>query len=277
MRHTYANMIEMEAQHLGVDESAAGLLCPFCEGGRSRERTFSVKRIHDGILHNCFRASCTAGRGFVPTAGVLRAPAPMRENKPDRSYYGTYRGIEASDREYFLERFDLDVDINSGIGVNDENHYVMEIRRPDLLARGYAVRRGGWTGTPITPRSVRTDGPKTKIFMNDSTQVPMSWTHFPETGNVVVLVEDTISALKASQAGYVGVALLGTHLEANKVREIAMQKPSEVLIALDNDATAIALGMARTWGLAFGATRVVILEHDLKDISREEVEEVLDV
>lgn len=117
------------------------------------------------------------------------------------------------------------------------------------------------------------DGPKTRLFMNDSRQLPMSW--YWQNNDVIVLTEDQLSAMKVYQAGFTGVALLGTHLEVQRVREIGTQKPSRVIIALDADATALALGMARTWGLAFNKTRVAVLEHDLKDIPRGDIAEAL--
>lgn len=276
-------LVEMEAIDLAPGESMAGLLCPFCNGGRSRERTFSVSRVADGILHNCFRASCTEGRGFVPTAGVLRDPNRPTPPKPDRPYYGEYRPLETQDLDYFHERFDLVVHPNGEIGVNEFGQYVMQVLNPYRLARGYVVRRISWSGmAPPRPNNV-SEGPKTRVFMNDSRQLPMSW-YFPVTRRepsfegphtAVVLVEDQVSALKVAQAGHIGVALLGTHLDANRVREIGTQRPKEVIIALDQDATPLALGMARTWGLSFNKTRVAILEHDLKDIAHEEITEVL--
>lgn len=281
MRNAEQTEVEMLAIDLGVDESQNGLLCPFCQGGRSGERTFSITRISDGVLHNCWRASCEAGRGFVPTVGILRDPAKPRDPKPDKHYTGQYLPLEKSDRNYFLERFDLDVHPHGPIGVTDRNEHVLQVLNPLGMARGYAVRRGGWQGTPATPRSWRADGPKTRIFMNDSQQIPQSWQQnhgFAVRRPVrrVVLVEDGLSALKIQQNGDTGVALLGTHLEATKVREISMQKPTEVIIALDNDATAQALRMAGTWGLAFPRTRVAVLERDLKDVSRDEVRRILE-
>jgi hypothetical protein len=266
-------LVEMEALDLAVGESINGALCPFCNGGSSRERTFSVTRLADGIGHNCYRASCTEGRGFVPTAGVLRAPSNAGPVKPDRPYHGEYRPLETKDIDYFHERFDLDLPSQGPVGVSEYGQYVMEVRNPMGLARGYVVRRRGWSGPPA-PRPLQvTEGPKTRLFLNDSSQLGQSW--YWQNNEVVVLVEDQISAMKAYQAGYTGVALLGTHLETRRVREIGTLRPKLVLIALDQDATAVAMGMARNWGLAFNKTRVAVLERDLKDIARHEVQEAL--
>lgn len=266
-------LVEMEALDLAVGESINGALCPFCNGGNSRERTFSVTRLADGIVHNCYRASCTEGRGFVPTAGVLRTPGLSSPVKPDRPYHGEYRQLEEQDVRYFSERFDLDLPAQGPVGVNEYGQYVMEVRNPMGLARGYVVRRRGWSGmAPPRPNKIE-EGPKTRLYLNDSSQLGQSW--YWQSNEVVVLVEDQVSAMKAYQAGYTGVALLGTHLETRRVREIGTLRPKLVLIALDQDATAVAMGMARNWGLAFNKTRVVILERDLKDIARGEVTEVL--
>jgi hypothetical protein len=275
-------LVEMEAIDLAPGESLAGLLCPFCNGGRSRERTFSVSRVADGILHNCFRASCSEGRGFVPTGAVLRNPSRPPAIKLDRPYTGEYRPLESQDTDYFRNRFDLDLPPVGPVGVNEYGQYVLQVLNPLGLARGYVVRRRGWSGMD-SPRPLNvSDGPKTRLFMNNSQQVPLSWYKPADlrdrwANDVAVLVEDQLSAMKVQQAGFTGIALLGTHLEANRVREIGMFRPKLVVIALDQDATPVALGMARTWGLSFNKTRVALLEHDLKDIARDDIREVLGI
>lgn len=267
--------IELEAQLLDVGETLNGLLCPFCEGGRTGEHTFSITRIDDGLLHNCYRASCDDGRGFVATGAVLRQAGPPKQKRSE-PYTGTFEALEEKDYVYFSERFDLDRQYLSHMGRNSDGYYVQALVAPNGMHRGYAVRLGCWSGGPRCPRNSRSFGPKTKLYLNDSQQVPQSWYRYT-LGRVahVVLVEDAVSAMKVQQAGHAGVALFGTNLTATKVREIGMQHPVLVSIALDADATDVAFEMAREWGLAFPRTRVIVLERDLKDISKSEVVRIL--
>lgn len=90
-----------------------------------------------------------------------------------------------------------------------------------------------------------------------------SW--YLDTSNRLVLVEDILSAIRVQQLGLSACALLGTHLNNDKVREISLFKPGEVIIALDEDATDEAFKLAGRWGLAFPKIRVAILERDFKD------------
>jgi hypothetical protein len=279
------NEIELEAQNLEIDHSWSGLLCPFCLGGSSGERTFSITRTDSGLLYNCYRGSCNSGRGFLPTAGYL-VPAAAPKDKAPKPYYGTFEELEDVDRAYFARRFDVQPEYQLGLGVNSDGYYVQAVFAPNGMHRGYAVRYGCWGGSPECPRSVRSNGPKTRIYMNNPDAPTQSWYYRPSwfkpdgtryDGNInrIVLVEDCISAMKVAQDGLTGVALLGVGLDNNKVREIGMQHPSEVMIALDADATDEAFKLARRWGLAFPKTRVVILDKDLKDMTRDEVRGIL--
>lgn len=58
-----------------TDGQHAGLLCPFCEGGSSRERTFSVKvetvpGVGMSAVYHCFRASKCGASGRIPSSRV---------------------------------------------------------------------------------------------------------------------------------------------------------------------------------------------------------------
>jgi DNA primase len=90
-----------------------------------------------------------------------------------------------------------------------------------------------------------------------------------------VLVEDQLSAISAQQGGVNAVALLGTHLNNDKVWEISQWQPSQVIIALDADATDQAFKLARKWGLAFPKTRVAILARDLKEEKTDDIRYIL--
>jgi hypothetical protein len=273
--------VESEGQFLAKGDSARGLTCPVCGGGNNAERTFSVTRVDGGLVYNCYRATCGT-RGFVPTSGVLIPAKPYDPNQGLRPYHGEYRPITDEDREYFAQRFGLFNVPEFAIGHNEWNEYVFAVRGPDgLKVRGYTIRQKPWSGEPASPRvpvpHIGSDSKsKSKLLMH-AQGAAQSWFFSgsnPERGPIV-LVEDHISAMKVAQAGVTGVALIGTNIDEAKVREIAMLKPSEVVIALDQDATGTAFKHARRWGLAFDKVRVAMLMFDIKDTDPEKVLGVL--
>lgn len=275
------DFVRMEAEQLGVGSTLHAVLCPACGGGESKSRKFSITRNPDGLLYHCFRASCGVS-GFIPTAGILLQGKPMPTDTDARAKARVYRGellpLEPADHAYFLERFNLDTEeLPDGLlNVNERGEYVMAIRDPLGRDRGYVVRRGGWTGSPPGPRPRKTDGPKSLIFLNDPRNVAQAWM-LPAGfwDKRILLVEDTLSAIVASRYGWKAVALLGVDLNAERVREIAMERPTEVVIALDRDATRAAFGLARKWGLAFNKVRVMPLLNDIKDTDPETLRELL--
>lgn len=280
IRRQIEREIELEALHLAVGESETDLLCPFCGGGRSGERKFGITRIDTGLLYNCYRNSCTDGRGFIATRGdLLQGSLPVAKSKWKGPYRGEFRKLTRRDREYIADRFDLHNPYLDFIGTNELDHYVLEVKTMDGYVRGYVVRRGCWSGDPPCNRTAATSGPKSRAYTNTDGGLLLSW-HSPSerdaryTGRIVV-VEDQISAAKVAQAGYTGVALTGSYISEDKVKEIARYKPTELVIALDADATGEAFKAARRWGLAFRAVRVLQLQKDIKDMKRDDVVNLL--
>jgi DNA primase len=107
-----------------------------------------------------------------------------------------------------------------------------------------------------------------------TTGEPLSFYPGKDTAiNRWIIVEDQISAIKLSAYGYNAVALLGTHLNMSKVREI-QRVAKEVVIALDADATNKAFKMAKEFGLAFDRVKVAIMKQDAKDTSAGEFLEI---
>lgn len=260
------SLILLEASFLSLGQSIR-IICPACGGGSKHERTLSVTRTDEGVVWNCHRGSC-ASAGFLPTAGAL-VPAPAKPT-PQRAYEGALHGLTEEDLAFFLERYEITPPV--GWYRNDHDEYVLSIHNPIGYTRGYNVRQP-WAGAPIRGREGR---PKSRVWMHASGPV-QSFHHFETSPDALVLVEDQLSAVKAQAAGIGAVALLGTHLNADKVREIAMLRAKEVIIALDADATGLAFKQAREWGMAFNKIRVAVLERDLKDTPLDEIAYILGV
>lgn len=242
---------ELEAQPLEVNQTIY-TTCPVCEG----KSKFSVTRLRHAVIWNCFRASCPVTGGSAHTIGALVPASKPKPRSKLRPYRGEILPLSEEQEEFLIERFPMHT-IPSCIRSTGDGRYVLPIMNPYGYERGYLLRNFPESGLSDW------DGPKAMVYMHADGPV-MSW--FP-AGDYehLVLVEDQISAWCAQLAGISACALIGTHLNNDKVREIAVQQPKEVIIALDADATEEAFKLARKWGLAFNKTRVAVLERDLKD------------
>lgn len=285
----------MVAQSLGVGESVYDH-CPIC----ARRQKFSVTRQPDGVLWQCFRATCPAPAGFAPSG--LSDSTASKKITAARPWRGRVNPLDKVDREYFAERFGIstvdalatirktgDWEDKDGIwhdGVQN-TRYIFRIMSPFGYTRGHLLRNPTWSGSPRPPLG-GWGSIKAQTYMAKD-DVPLSWypcdeerhlppgTPFYRCDRRLVVVEDVLSAIKVQQAGLSAVALLGTGLSNNKVAEMIRWRPEEVIIALDADATDQAFRHARKYGLAFPRTRVAILEQDLKDTPASKIREVLGV
>lgn len=272
-------MMEGSLLHVG---GSRRVVCPYCHGGQSGEATMNITRSAEGVLYVCHRASCNK-RGFGG-ASAASLPYTPRLGKL-QPYEGETYPLEQKDLDFFKSAYELDLslewDDRTGryIFFNDRDEYVLPVLDRGYI-RGYNVRQP-WPGAP---RSGRPGVPKTKVWMH--TELPVQATYsgpailrgqIHDRPGVVVVVEDQLSAIKLSQLEQVAysVALLGMHLNVERVREIALLRPDEVVLALDADATSVAFKHARDYGLAFKKTRVAILERDIKDTKLSDIPKVL--
>lgn len=259
--------IKLDCQGLPVGASTR-IYCPACS-----QHDMGVTRNADGILYNCHRASCGI-KGFTGTTYHVESGARASPRNKLRPYEGALLPLELSDIGFFNQRFELHSNaIITRIERNQHDEYVLPVEWLGNC-RGYNVRQP-WSGAPRTGRSGE---PKTNVWMHANLPVQAAYRYRPTSpGKTVVIVEDQLSAIKAAEAStdVTGVALLGTHMNIERVREIAMLKPTEVIIALDADATSLAFKHAREFGLAFQKCRVAILERDLKDTKMADISGVL--
>lgn len=97
----------------------------------------------------------------------------------------------------------------------------------------------------------------------------MAWFTNVRTGGVII-VEDQLSAIRASD--YItSVALLGTHLNEERVQEIKASKLAPVYLALDNDAISTAVRHVVKYRSVL-TMKLLRLERDIKDLSYEEAD-----
>lgn len=276
--------LELEAAQLPVHEQMR-TICPACGGGSSKERSLLLTRELWGIRAHCFRASCNYSHSVTGVGGAVSDDHTTPARSPITPYTGTFEPLEASDVEYFYERFGLDkMYVPYLVGRNSDNQYVMPILGRLGTRRGFVVRQTPWSGYPTSPRKPTADTssrPKVRSWPNFSDTVMLSIyrnasgpAKIPD--GTLVLTEDQISAMKAAQVGAIGAALLGVGLNLDKVRELQKLHPKRVLIALDPDASHLAFQMVNKWAGAFRSSMQVVLpDADLKDMHDNDIIELI--
>lgn len=254
-------------------------ICPICEGGRSKDRSFSVSRMRDGTIRfNCFRDQCTVNGGRIDDMGYVPG-VPVKSTgtaRKLRPYWGESYMLAFEDNDYFKDRFLIgDYVSDKYIRVTGEDEYLFPIYGPYHGLRGYVRRQPVWKGTPAPVRTGRPEKPKALTFLQEDKEPIAFYLDLPYEARQgpdmpLIIVEDQVSAMRCLEDGLRAVALLGTHLNMARVRDIT-RVSRNVIIALDEDATGTAFDMARTWSMAFTSCRVAILEQDIKDMGDGEV------
>jgi hypothetical protein len=258
----------------------SGELCPFCKGGTSKERAFSVRKNEDhSITYKCHRAKCQCSGNLPPSAGSVTtyggatAPVPQKQE-----FYGPLTSIPDEAMEKLVKKYSLTKeDVRRG-GFSwapqlDGGRLAMPIRNRWIRSVGFSFRTLDKRKTP-----------KNRIYMSDPVAPAMSFYPAVQEGSAVtmyqpklpvVIMEDQISAIRASK--FVNtVALLGTYLGAAKVLELIKVKPQEVIIALDEDASSLAAEYVLKYRDFFPKLRMVQLKYDLKEIADEAIQEILE-
>lgn len=233
----------------------------------------NITRTADGVLFNCHRVSCGLPPGFVGAGAASLHERPKESNlKP---YEGELLPLSPLDIDFFEKKYEVRlVSGDCAIHANEDDEYVLPIFGPEMYIRGFNERQP-WPGSP---RKGVHGKSKSKVWMHCDKPVQSTYLG-DESSRTVLLVEDQLSAIKAAQHASVShaVALMGAHLDIPRVREIALLRPYEVLLALDTDATSTAFRLAREYGLAFPKMRVVILDHDIKDTPAADINKVLGI
>ena len=244
--------------------STLRVICPRCEGGSSGEKSLSVTRTEDGVLvWQCFRDKCPERKG---NDGEIGSYIPSLERKEVRKPRKVFEGTTKALNQAHLAK------LKAMWGVVDPPYWyytpdyggriAMSIRGPKYTHRGWVLR---------DIRGVA----RTKAFTYlEENEESLSW--YKTTKDApTVLVEDIPSAVRAYMNGVNAVALLGTAIGLDKAMEIAEYATRPIIVALDQDATAKAFKHVERYNLLWDNPQVLVLHKDLKDMTAEELEELL--
>lgn len=249
------------AAEISEGSAVAGQLCPFCNGGSSKERTLSLKREGRYVLYICHRDSC-GHRGKLNVA--TRAAKEIRQRK--RSFVTNPSKLSDGDLSYLYYRYNLSDQEVSRLEPGWTTKYSPEglgrvylpCFRYDGTVRGYTVR--DLTGS---------QSPKSLSFKYREDEPKLCW-YYTSRKLPLIIVEDQFSAIRASSYCN-SVALLGTHLSDDAIDEIRGVHHGKVFLALDKDATMTAVKTVVQNNSRLKMT-VTALGRDLKDLTREELD-----
>lgn len=255
--------------------------CPVCTG----KKLSVTNNDGSGYLYNCFRASC-GFKGYLPLTsdGSLSLGAPIAPPAGYTPYRGSLYALTLGERQFLAERIGfrgwhigksgVKVSIQPPhetlrfafpiFGANGEvKGHTLRSYDPGVRTKALTSLNSPWN----TKSSWYTESNEwiTHRAM-DATPHPV-WAHL--SNYTVVLVEDIPSAVRLSMYTN-SIALLGTTLDEADVGDIAQQY-TDVIVALDNDATLAAGKLAARLRLSGLGAHVEILEKDVKDMQEPEL------
>ena len=230
--------------------------CPVC----GHKNSFSATNLGGSVVYNCFHADC--GISGKVRHGIFSSARMQRERK--RLTLSMYR-------QYFVPVSRSQKAVQY---IKDNNIYTaysqkwanleLDVRENRVV---FLVYDADNVLVDAVGRSLTNRKPKWKRYC--ASRVPFVTNDKADT---CVIVEDCASACAVTQAGVVGVALMGTNLIDNYVNYI--KKFKTAIVALDKDATSKAYIMMRKLR-NYVPTKLIVLNKDLKDMERGERNEFI--
>jgi hypothetical protein len=232
--------------------------CPFC----NRAGTFTLTRVADGGVYNCYSIHC-GHRGGI---GNVRRPLVRPEKKEHKAkpYTEPLEELDEGWNDYLMHR----------IGWGSEHMavgrpmYSPSERRVAYPIFGPMGSRRGWVLRSYSD----TCDPRWKALTRLDCEEPhLSWYRVDPANLLVLVVEDIPSAVRAAVAGVPQVvAMCGGGIGPDYVQEITAFA-RDVVWAFDEDATKEAIRHHSRYGVYFDSSRVLPLKKDLKDMTEDEL------
>lgn len=245
------------------------VVCPFCGGGSSGERSMAITRNADSglVLYICFRGHCGAS-GVIGNPGVVRTTQHAEKPRPFRPWDNSPLVPIVSQDSWCREQLTA-----WHLNLRDcadwsydwrDDRLCMPIFGPHYDIRGYVRRaRPGTVPKVLTGRLV-----------DNKPMVHFDLPVKDHKGGGVVLVEDIPSARKISTQGVKAIALLGCTPSDDAMEEVvryARNEASLVVVALDRDAHGQSVNLVRQLSLRVPRAAALLIDKDFKNMTIEEV------
>lgn len=245
--------VKLQATWLGLGRTMRGA-CPVCH---RHEMTITRERA-DRLAYKCHRASCGV-QGYVGSKFQDDYVAKAKEAPEVQS-----TALPKDVFNWLCQRYNIEPETIQEEGLTwweKHGRVLSPILGVTGTRYGYSARavRSGFTG------------PKSLTVVQDTSWSGGLFTRTSSDSSALIVVEDPFSAYAAAEYGYRAVALLGTHMTDALESQLGMF--SEVVIALDGDATGKGAALVRRLG--YLPVRQIVLERDIKDMSLHERSAVL--
>ena len=228
-------------------------VCPFCGGGRTKERSFVAINEGGVIRYICHRGSCGKKGTWLSEFEVGKTLANSEKVcKPwPHKYTPPKQELKSFASKYHLSDADL-ARLRPRKCTDDYGHsrWWYPIFGPHGSVHGGQAR----TLEPVRP--------KTLTFVEDGYSLG-SW-YVKDGAETVALVEDQVSACKLAER-VTTVALMGCHLNDTLLMFLA-KHTKHLKIALDYDALDKATKMAERVAPYFHSVQVIPLTSDIKNM-----------
>lgn len=262
---TVLQAIRLEGARLKVGETSNEIRCPFCDGGSSKDTNFYITRKRSNeAAYKCHRLSCSRA-GYValgPAASDINIS--RTDTFTPNPYVGETWELGDVKIKYLEERYGLTKELLDGARFIETNNGLgMPVYGPTGACRGLVTRSRGYSG-----------GKKIVRFFQEVDEPWMCWYRkAKDKSKTLVILEDQLSALRLSSV-FQTIALLGTGLQEEKVDEIRARimegEISQIIVSLDKDATAKAIGYLQEYKHLLRNYSSLFLSKDVKDMSSEE-------
>lgn len=234
-------------------------VCPYCGGGRTREKSFVTTTENGVTKYICHRGSC--GKSGVSTDPTLQVPVADRYVRPvPETRTPSKKALQVFRDKYYCDDSDLSR-LRPMACEDDTGHprWWYPIFGPHGSTHGGVARS-------FERR------PKTISYIEEGYSLG-SW-YVVDGADTVVLVEDQVSAARLGK--YVTtVALMGCHLN-NTLMLFLAKHTKHLKICLDFDALDKAVKMAEKVAPYFHTTQVLTLNEDVKNMTPEALREYVE-
>ncbi len=269
----YRTQLSHLNSELEIGETTRSVQCPFC---LKQNGDFAVTRTEDGLLYKCFRVACDS-KGFIPS-NLGEWVSHSREFLPFNSsivrkteeypYESHIINLNENQILYLQNKFELtseEIILNKIKWCDKTERIIYPILSQNGNTKGYVSRYY----KELSDKKY--DGVKSRTYWinRSNNYYNVSFPHRREydVKNIFILVEDIVSSIRMARYEQ-SIALLSNSIPTNAM---SLLSGKDVIIVLDNDATAHALKIKHRYSLFFKSCRVIPIDKDPKDMSDDEL------
>lgn len=264
--------------------TVSGLVCPKCDGGSTRERSFNVSCVEEVSSRNnstlkwmCHRSSCGFKGTLIAGDHSLRQARgesegahspPVKVEAPTlEERIGPLNEVPSITKDYLInERYLTEQTITKcGLRWSPRYHRLyIPLRDAQLSTIGCVLRSFD-----------KSRQPKTLTFYEKGATSTLGWFTAGRDG-LLYIVEDVFSAMRLQQFGISAISLCGTNLNDARLLEVAANGGKSTynpVLALDLDALGKAVDVMRHARSFLPSIQVRKITKDFKDLTPQELED----